>query len=82
MIPMKNSLINHIYHVFNYLWIFILDIFRNDACMKIDADSTSKTFCWPKDWLPVDIPSLRIIGVNYGTSLSMWTPFCPIESMK
>ncbi|XP_025993627.2 protein SERAC1 isoform X3 [Solenopsis invicta] len=53
----------------------------NDACMTND-DCTSKTLCWPKDWLPVDIPSLRIIGVNYGTSLSMWTPFCPIESMK
>ncbi|XP_077259175.1 protein SERAC1 isoform X1 [Temnothorax americanus] len=52
----------------------------DDACMKNDPDS--KTLCWPKDWLPVDIPSLRIIGVNYGTSLSMWTPFCPIESMK
>lgn len=50
--------------------------------MKNDLDCTSKTLCWPKDWLPVDIPSLRIIGVNYGTSLSMWTPFCPIESMK
>ncbi|XP_012055483.1 PREDICTED: protein SERAC1 [Atta cephalotes] len=53
----------------------------DDTCMN-DFDSTSKTLCWPKDWLPVDIPSLRIIGINYGTSLSMWTPFCPIESMK
>lgn len=55
-------------------------MFRDDVCMRNDSDS--KTSCWPKDWLPIDIPSLRIIGVNYGTSLSMWTPFCPIESMK
>ncbi|KAL0099697.1 hypothetical protein PUN28_019834 [Cardiocondyla obscurior] len=54
----------------------------DDVCMRCDSDSTSKTLCWPKDWLSVDIPSLRVIGVNYGTSLSMWTPFCPIESMK
>ncbi|KYM95025.1 Protein SERAC1 [Cyphomyrmex costatus] len=54
----------------------------DDTCMRNALDSTSKTLCWPKDWLPVDIPSLRIIGINYGTSLSMWTPFCPIESMK
>ncbi|XP_011066797.1 PREDICTED: protein SERAC1 isoform X2 [Acromyrmex echinatior] len=53
----------------------------DDTCMR-NLDFTSKTLCWPKDWLPVDIPSLRIIGINYGTSLSMWTPFCPIESMK
>ncbi|XP_012227930.1 protein SERAC1 isoform X2 [Linepithema humile] len=50
----------------------------NDACMT----SASTTRCWPKDWLPKDIPSLRIIGVNYDTSLSMWTPYCPIESMR
>lgn len=54
----------------------------DDACMKNDCQSTSKSLCWPKDWLPIDIPSLRLIGINYGTSLSMWTPFCPIENEK
>ncbi|KMQ95175.1 protein serac1 [Lasius niger] len=52
----------------------------DDACMKNDCHSMSKSLCWPKDWLPMDIPSLRLIGINYGTSLSMWAPFCPIES--
>lgn len=50
--------------------------------MRNGPELASKTQCWPKDWLPMDIPSLRVIGVNYATSLSMWTPFCPIESMK
>lgn len=35
------------------------------------------TKCWPKDWLAVDCPDLRIIGVNYETSISTWTAFCP-----
>lgn len=52
----------------------------DDACMRNDIES--KTRCWPKDWLPMDVPSLRVIGLNYDTSLSMWTPFCPIESTK
>ncbi|XP_011352205.1 protein SERAC1 isoform X2 [Ooceraea biroi] len=54
----------------------------DDACMEDDLESAPKTRCWPKDWLPMDIPFLRIIGINYDTSLSMWTPFCPIESTK
>ncbi|XP_025158727.1 protein SERAC1 isoform X2 [Harpegnathos saltator] len=54
----------------------------DDPCMRNGSESASKTQCWPKDWLPTDIPSLRIIGVNYDTSLSMWAPFCPIESTK
>ncbi|XP_032663066.1 protein SERAC1 isoform X2 [Odontomachus brunneus] len=54
----------------------------DDPCMRNGPELASKTQCWPKDWLPMDIPSLRIMGINYDTSLSMWTPFCPIESMK
>ncbi|XP_072746379.1 protein SERAC1 [Anoplolepis gracilipes] len=53
----------------------------DNPCMN-ECYSTSRSLCWPKDWLPIDIPSLRLIGINYGTSLSMWTPFCPIESEK
>ncbi|XP_021931196.1 protein SERAC1 isoform X2 [Zootermopsis nevadensis] len=35
--------------------------------------------CWPRDWLPQDCHHLRIIGVNYDTNLSMWSPTCPVE---
>ncbi|XP_017795657.1 PREDICTED: protein SERAC1 [Habropoda laboriosa] len=55
----------------------------DDACMKkFQHDSQHRTQCWPKDWLPEDVPSLRVIGVNYDTNLSMWTPSCPIEGAK
>ncbi|CAL7936144.1 unnamed protein product [Xylocopa violacea] len=55
----------------------------DDACMKkIYRDKQRKTQCWPKDWLPEDVPFLRVIGVNYDTNLSMWTPLCPIEGVQ
>ncbi|XP_050458776.1 protein SERAC1 [Cataglyphis hispanica] len=54
----------------------------DNVCIKNESDCTSKSLCWPKDWLPMDIPSLRLIGINYDTSLSMWTPFCPIQNKK
>lgn len=55
----------------------------NDTCMKnAEHDQICRTQCWPKDWLPQDIPYLRILGVNYDTNLSMWTPLCPIECLK
>nr|CAH7741056.1 unnamed protein product [Callosobruchus chinensis] len=40
------------------------------------------TYCWPKDWLPEDCNNLRVLGVNYDTSLSMWAPICPTEKVK
>ncbi|XP_076250470.1 protein SERAC1 isoform X1 [Rhynchophorus ferrugineus] len=40
------------------------------------------TYCWPKDWLGNDCKNIRIIGVNYDTNLSMWTPLCPTEKEK
>lgn len=54
-----------------------------DHCMQESGkDSKSQTQCWPKDWLPEDVPNLRIIGVNYSTNISMWTPLCPIEGIR
>ncbi|GLV44251.1 uncharacterized protein CBL_12453 [Carabus blaptoides fortunei] len=45
-------------------------------------DDKNRTQCWPKDWLPKDCSNLRIIGVNYDTSLSLWIPMCPITKTK
>ncbi|XP_058803275.1 protein SERAC1 [Phymastichus coffea] len=54
-----------------------------DECMqKSEKDRKYRTECWPKDWLPEDVPNLRIIGINYSTNLSMWTPLCPIEGVR
>ncbi|KAK0085773.1 hypothetical protein PV326_005798 [Microctonus aethiopoides] len=44
--------------------------------------NTHRTECWPKDWLPKDIPSIRVIGINYDTNLSLWNPPCPIIHMR
>ncbi|KAF6116073.1 serine active site containing 1 [Phyllostomus discolor] len=35
--------------------------------------------CWPKSWLAEDCPALRIISVEYDTSLSDWRARCPME---
>ncbi|XP_014212243.1 protein SERAC1-like [Copidosoma floridanum] len=57
---------------------------QGDAeCMKKSVkDCKTRTQCWPRDWLPEDVPHLRIIGVNYSSNLSMWTPLCPIEGVR
>ncbi|XP_003702109.2 protein SERAC1 [Megachile rotundata] len=49
---------------------------------KIEYDKRHRTQCWPKDWLPQDVPSIRIVGLNYDTNLSLWTPSCPIDGIK
>ncbi|XP_059257332.1 protein SERAC1 isoform X2 [Mustela nigripes] len=39
---------------------------------KILEDEARYTTCWPKTWLARDCPALRIISVEYDTSLSDW----------
>jgi protein SERAC1 len=31
------------------------------------------TYCWPMEWLPEDFRHIRVIGLNYESSLSQWT---------
>lgn len=47
-----------------------------------EKESDYFTNCWPRDWLAQDCDRLRIIGVNYETNLSLWTPICPVEKVK
>ncbi|XP_022905286.1 protein SERAC1 isoform X2 [Onthophagus taurus] len=49
-----------------------------DNTRKVEA----RTQCWPKDWLTTDCQNLRILGINYDTSLSKWAGTCPEESCK
>lgn len=35
--------------------------------------------CWPKDWLPHDVPGLRILAVDYTTALSNWRTACNMD---
>ncbi|KAM6185321.1 protein SERAC1 isoform 2-T2 [Rhynchocyon petersi] len=46
---------------------------------KAAEDESSYTTCWPKTWLAQDCPTLRIISVEYDTSLSDWRARCPME---
>lgn len=50
------------------------------AMIEEAEDKCSHTLCWPKDWLPRDCNNLRILGVNYWTSLSEWFETCPLQS--
>ncbi|XP_076782814.1 protein SERAC1 isoform X1 [Arvicanthis niloticus] len=43
------------------------------------VDEDRYTTCWPKTWLAKDCPALRIISVEYDTSLSDWRATCPME---
>ncbi|XP_032109090.1 protein SERAC1 isoform X2 [Sapajus apella] len=46
---------------------------------KPTEDEDRYTTCWPKTWLAKDCPALRIISVEYDTSLSDWRARCPME---
>ncbi|KAM9234810.1 protein SERAC1 isoform 1-T1 [Dugong dugon] len=46
---------------------------------KASEDEDRYTTCWPKTWLARDCPALRIISVEYDTSLSDWRARCPME---
>lgn len=35
------------------------------------------TKCWPSDWLAKDCPNIRMLTIEYDTSLSDWAPACP-----
>ncbi|XP_024407767.2 protein SERAC1 isoform X1 [Desmodus rotundus] len=46
---------------------------------KVSEDESRYTTCWPQSWLAGDCPALRIISVEYDTSLSDWRARCPME---
>ncbi|XP_032784343.2 protein SERAC1 [Daphnia magna] len=52
---------------------------RQSDLLGKNADYTD---CWPRDWLPADIPNLRILGIDYVTSLSHWKSRCPDDARR
>ncbi|XP_062712602.1 protein SERAC1-like [Aedes albopictus] len=43
-------------------------------------ESIGRSYCWPMEWLPKDFPNIRVIGLNYESSLSQWSASgCPCE---
>ncbi|XP_031359152.1 protein SERAC1-like [Photinus pyralis] len=55
---------------------------NNDCIAQAAEDCCTHTSCWPRDWLPNDCSDLRILGINYDTSLSLWAKICPNEQKK
>ncbi|XP_047524740.1 protein SERAC1 [Pieris napi] len=53
---------------------------KRNALIQEEEDKCSYTFCWPKDWLPKDCKNLRILGINYWSSLSEWLEHCPLQN--
>ncbi|XP_046850045.1 protein SERAC1-like isoform X2 [Xenia sp. Carnegie-2017] len=54
--------------------------FRTWRSRRETSTETCTTDCWPRDWLPVDLPECRVIVVEYDTELSGWTSKCPVQS--
>ncbi|XP_072931201.1 protein SERAC1 [Epargyreus clarus] len=50
------------------------------ALIQEEEDQCNYTYCWPKDWLPKDCANLRVLGVNYWSSLSEWLERCPLQN--
>lgn len=56
---------------------------RNTLSEGDDIESTNDyTECWPKSWLAVDCPNIRVLSVEYDTHLSDWTSSCPAENQR
>ncbi|XP_026676268.1 protein SERAC1 [Diaphorina citri] len=49
----------------------------DSSVQRMVKGDDSYTQCWPQDWLASDVKGLRVLGVNYETSLSHWLPHCP-----
>lgn len=49
---------------------------------ELKNSSSSYSMCWPKDWLTVDFPLLRILSVDYQTCISKWSSECFQEKEK
>lgn len=46
-----------------------------EECDKDKKEKERKTSkCWPKDWLPLDCPGVRVIALNYTTDPYLWRP--------
>ncbi|XP_049863422.1 protein SERAC1 isoform X4 [Schistocerca gregaria] len=49
---------------------------ESDDSKHEDLADMKKTYsaCWPRDWLPLDCPGVRVIAVNYSTDAMLWCP--------
>ncbi|XP_041987301.1 protein SERAC1 [Aricia agestis] len=52
------------------------------ALQQEKQDRIHYTQCWPKDWLPKDCDNIRVVGVNYWSTLSDWLERCPLQNAE
>lgn len=47
-----------------------------DRLQRLATDEEIKEFtnCWPRDWLPLDCPYVRVITISYSTDPYLWRP--------
>lgn len=82
---MNDLFLDHLLIIFFILCFRIsltFPIFSNSSEEWVNDDTNKEyTYCWPMDWLPIDYPSIRVLGLNYETSLSEWNKNnnCPCE---
>ncbi|XP_052901935.1 protein SERAC1 [Anopheles moucheti] len=51
-----------------------------ESWLQEPLESGQRSFCWPMEWLPKDFPSIRVLGLDYDSSLSQWSATgCPCE---
>lgn len=42
--------------------------------LATDEEIKEFTNCWPRDWLPLDCPYVRVITISYSTDPYLWRP--------
>lgn len=42
--------------------------------LATDEEIKDFTNCWPRDWLPLDCPYVRVITISYSTDPYLWRP--------
>ncbi|KAF4524605.1 hypothetical protein B566_EDAN008561 [Ephemera danica] len=50
---------------------------ENGRCLDTSNGSHTEepyASCWPKDWIPRDIPGARVLALNYTTDPYLWRP--------
>uniref|UniRef100_A0A182R0X8 GPI inositol-deacylase n=1 Tax=Anopheles farauti TaxID=69004 RepID=A0A182R0X8_9DIPT len=53
---------------------------QGDQWLQEPLESGQRSFCWPMEWLPKDFPRIRVLGLDYDSSLSQWSATgCPCE---
>ncbi|XP_063221732.1 protein SERAC1 isoform X3 [Bacillus rossius redtenbacheri] len=51
------------------------DLSRQSASLATEEHGPSAySPCWPRDWLPLDCPGVRVIALNYTTDPFLWRP--------